>query len=281
MEHSPERQVCTNVVCLCAILDALITVTCMSKRVSRCSIARLLGCSVARLLGCSVAPLLRCFVAPLLFSAAPLQSSSYTFMLRYFLHPFIPCTKTCTQRLENSSRLTMPTNRGVLKPVIAKLGSVLSKFNQAPHPLGKKEVRQYRNLTLLVRIQEEELLESASRHQKFVRIKARKLLSDIGQKFGIVVLFLVAQVTTQTQLAFLHRGDAIEEIHTWRSSVSFSPLFVSAVKELQSVDGLSYPISPGTSRRARHSPGEIILTSLSAHHRSFGVSNLSNQPRSD
>ena len=138
----------------------------------------------------------------------------------------------------------MPTNRGAVEPVIAKLGSTLSKFNQAPHPLGKKEIRKFLDLTLLVRSQKEQLVESASKHQKFVRIKARKLLSDIGQRFGIVVLFLVTQVTNQTQLAFLHPEDVIEEIFTWQSSVSFSPLFVSAVNEMQSAHGHSHLISP-------------------------------------
>ena len=139
----------------------------------------------------------------------------------------------------------MPTDRGAVEPFIERLRSGLSQWNNVSFTLSKKQTKKFVRLTRLVRTPIEELLQGASKYQKFVRTKARKLLSDIGCCFGMVVVFLSTQVTNETQLGFLDREEAIGEILIWRSAVSFSPHLISVANELQRTYGLKYPISPG------------------------------------
>lgn len=99
-------------------------------------------------------------------------------------------------------------------------------------------------LIRLVSKPEPDAVRRASKSVKSVRRKAQKLLSRIGNEYGLAMVFLCTQASSMTQLAFLKAADVSAQLAEVCTQLGSARGLIRIAEKLQAIHRLEYRIRP-------------------------------------
>lgn len=132
----------------------------------------------------------------------------------------------------------MSTNGGQesLARLMKNMNTALDQHKDITLPLDNSTTRKFHKnlnrLTRLYRLPTSKLRDGVKRGVYYNRLKARRLLLTILEKYGPVAIFLCSQATNETQLGRLNTEAVLEELESWHSKVAQSQALKDAAKHL-------------------------------------------------
>jgi hypothetical protein len=143
--------------------------------------------------------------------------------------------------------------------LVQQLEDAKDIFDEDAYPLMTEQEDKFGRMLGLLK--EDDLSRGGSVQRRQRRIRARRLLVDVGLHLGAEVLFLCTQATSISQLATVNPKGLLPDLHRWWASSSHPKGLTAVANQLWSELSVQSHISPSRKRTWDKSCGECKYSS--------------------